>query len=365
VNNYTLYGSELSYYTGKVRAYLDWKGLNYTEQSGSLDVFKKIILPNVGRGIIPVLKTPDDQYIQDSTEIINTLEQRHPEPPMGASGPLQTFVSLLIDLFADEWLIIPALHYRWNYNEEWTYKSFGETSLPDASDDEQYNFGKSRGQFFRNWMPEVGISDATIPGIEQSYQTFLTHFSNHLEHHPFTFGGRPSRADFALYGPLYAHLYRDPESGEMMKRLAPGVTDWVERCRDISQAPAQGELLSNDEVPATLYPLLELQMREQLPVLLASDSMLAEYAKTAAPESDLPRGFKTTACTIGGHTGECLGRSFPLWRLQAAMDHYHHLQSADRTNADQLLDASNGSALKNFQLSKRLARRGAQIVIES
>ena len=63
MNNYTLYGSELSYYTGKVRAYLDWKGLNYTEQSGSLDVFKKIILPNVGRGIIPVLKTPDDQYI--------------------------------------------------------------------------------------------------------------------------------------------------------------------------------------------------------------------------------------------------------------------------------------------------------------
>ncbi len=364
MENYTLYGSELSYYTGKVRAYLDWKGLNYTEQSGSLEVFKKIILPNVGRGIIPVLKTPDDQYLQDSTEIIETLEQRHPDSPMGPDGPLQVFASLLLDLFADEWLIIPALHYRWNYNEDWTYRSFGETSLPDASADEQFNFGKSRGQFFRNWMPEVGISEATIPGIEESYLNFLQLFSSHLEQHSFTFGGRPSRADFALYGPLYAHLYRDPESGELMKRLAPKVAEWVERCRDIKDAPANAPLIDKDEVPATLYPILEMQMREQLPVLLASDEMLAEYAKSAEPLTDLPRGFATTQCTIGGYKGECLGRSFPLWRLQAALDHYHGLHSADRSRADQLLDTVGGSILKNFQLCHRIARSGAQIVIE-
>jgi len=364
LNNYTLYGSELSYYTGKVRAYLDWKGLNYTEQSGSLEVFKKIILPNVGRGIIPVLKTPEDLYLQDSTEIIETLERQHPEPPMGPTEPVQIFASLLLDLFADEWLIIPALHYRWNYNEEWTYQSFGETSLPDASAEEQFTFGKSRGQFFRNWMPEVGISEATIPGIEASYTNFLQLFSDHLEHHPFTFGGRPSRADFALYGPLYAHLYRDPESGELMKQLAPKVSEWVERCRDIKHTPAKAPLIGNDEVPATLYPILEMQMREQLPVLLASNEMLAEYAKTAEPKADLPRGFTTTECSIGGHKGECLGRSFPLWRLQAAMDYYHGMASTDRANADQLLEATGGSALKNFQLSHRIARSGAQIVIE-
>ena len=365
MDNYTLYGSELSYYTGKVRVYLDWKGLNYTEQSGSLDVFKKIILPNVGRGIIPVLKTPDNQYLQDSTEIIETLEQRHPDNPMGPAGPVQIFSSLLLELFADEWLIIPALHYRWNYNEDWTYQSFGETSLPDASEEEQFTFGKSRGQFFRNWMPEVGISGATIPGIEASYTNFLQLFSNHLEQHPFTFGGRPSRADFALCGPLYAHLYRDPESGELMKRLAPKVSDWVERCRDIKRAPAQAALIDNDEVPASLYPILEMQMREQLPVLLASDDMLAEYGTTAEPHTDLPRGFATTQCTIGGHQGECLGRSFPLWRLQAAIDHYQGMQSADRSRADQLLKAIGGSRLMNFQLSHRIARSGAQIVIAS
>jgi len=26
---YKLYGNEMSFYTGKVRAYLDWKGLSY------------------------------------------------------------------------------------------------------------------------------------------------------------------------------------------------------------------------------------------------------------------------------------------------------------------------------------------------
>jgi len=365
LNNYTLYGSELSYYTGKVRAYLDWKRLNYTEVSGSLEIFKKIILPNVGRGIIPVLKTADDQYLQDSTEIMQTLEQRHPEPAMDPAGSLQVFTSLLLDLFADEWLIIPALHYRWNYNEDWTFRNFGETSIPEASAEEQFNFGKSRGQFFRNWMPEVGISDTTIPGIEQSYKDFLGFFSGHLEQHPFTFGGRPSRADFSLYGPLYAHLYRDPESGELMKQLAPRVSDWVERNRDIKQTPASQPLIGNDEVPVTLYPILELQMQEQLPVLLASDAMLADYAKTAEPQAELPRGFNNMPCTIGGHKGACLGRSFPLWRLQAALDHYHSMQPTDRLRADQLLQAIGGSALVDFQLSHRLARSGAQLVIES
>ena len=162
-------------------------------------------------------------------------------------------------------------------------------------------------------MPEVGISEATIPGVEASYKDFLAGFSQHLETHPFAFGDRPSRADFALYGPLYGHLYRDPESGELMKRLARRVSDWVERRRDIGDTVLQGTLLDNDEVPQTLYPLLTMQMHEQLPVLLATDVQLGEYAKTADPETQLPRGFDTLACTIGGQKGECLGRSFPLW----------------------------------------------------
>jgi len=50
-----------------------------------------------------------------------------------------------------------------------------------------------------------------------------------LETHDFLFGARPNLAEFTLYGPLYAHLYRDPESGAIMKAKAPRVAAWTER----------------------------------------------------------------------------------------------------------------------------------------
>eukprot|EP00959_Pyramimonas_sp_CCMP1952_P409564 8583323-Pyramimonas_sp.AAC.2 len=38
---------------------------------------------------------------------------------------------------------------------------------------------------------------------------------------------RPSLGDVALMGPFYAHLYRDPVPGHLMKTRAPLVARWV------------------------------------------------------------------------------------------------------------------------------------------
>ena len=38
----------------------------------------------------------------------------------------------------------------------------------------------------------------------------------------------PSVADFALMGPLFGHLARDPEPARIMKQLAPRVFRWTE-----------------------------------------------------------------------------------------------------------------------------------------
>jgi len=79
----------------------------------------------------------------------------------------------------------------------------------------------------------LGITEETRGCIEHSYEAFLDEFSAHLQQHKFLLGGRPCLADFAFYGPLYAHLYRDPASGEVMKSRAPKVVKWVERLRDL------------------------------------------------------------------------------------------------------------------------------------
>ena len=50
---YTLYGAEVSYFTGKARAYLDWRGVDYVEELATQQVYRDIILPSVGWPVIP------------------------------------------------------------------------------------------------------------------------------------------------------------------------------------------------------------------------------------------------------------------------------------------------------------------------
>ena len=115
-NNYTLYGTEFSLYSGKVRAYLKYKNIPYQEVHPTISTYKKIIVPKTGVSYIPVLQTPNDDYLQDTTHIIDTLEKDFPENSIYPTTPKQRLVSLLFELYGDEWLLIPAMHYRWNYN---------------------------------------------------------------------------------------------------------------------------------------------------------------------------------------------------------------------------------------------------------
>ncbi|WP_166422357.1 glutathione S-transferase family protein [Paraglaciecola sp. 20A4] len=356
MSQYSLFGSQASLFTGKARGYLRWKKLDFVEHAVTKKIMEEVILPNVGWPVIPVLQLPNGQIVQDTVDIIAHVENVTTGPSVMPKGPIQQLVSLLLQLYADEWLTIPAMHYRWNYNEEWIYSEFGRSSAPDASPEEQYRLGKERGQHFRGFVPLMGINEDTIPGIERAYESFLTDFSKHLEQHRYILGDRPSLADFALLGPLYAHLYRDPASGEIMKRLAPRVAQWTERT--IAGGTAEDGLLVNaDIIPETLIPILTRHMEEHLPVLTEMNNMLAKWAISAEPDEELPRRFEMTPFTTGGSSGMCMSKSFSLLRLQAVLDCIAELPEQSRAAANELLTKIGGAALLEFKLSHRLERR--------
>lgn len=364
MSQYLLFGSQASLFTGKARGYLRWKKLDFVEHAVTPKIMKEVILPHVGWPVIPVLQAPNGTIVQDTVDIIAHVEAATPGPSVMPKGPIQQLVSLLLQLYADEWLTIPAMHYRWNYNEEWIYSEFGRSSAPDASPEEQYRLGKERGQRFRDFVPLMGINEETIPGIERSYEAFLADFSKHLEHHPYIFGDRPSLADFALLGPLYAHLYRDPASGEIMKRLAPLVAQWTERT--IAGGTAEdGMLVEQDAIPETLIPILARHMEEHLPVLSEMNKMLAKWATDAGPDEEVPRRFEMTPFTTGGRTGTCMSKSFSLLRLQAVLDCLAELPPENRADASDLLARIGGSALLEFKLSHRLERRDCLLKLAS
>ena len=143
-------------------------------------------------------------------------------------------------------------------------------------------------------------------------------------------GGRPSLADFALYGPLYAHLYRDPASGEIMKARAPNVAEWVERL--LTGDYAAGELA--DHVPETLLPILARHAAEHLPVLEQTNALLGAWAEGKTAGTEVPRALGTAMFNIEGVEGGIIARPFSLFRLQAALDVYAGLTDAERAKAD-------------------------------
>lgn len=359
---YRLYGADVSYFTGKVRAYLRWKGVDFIETPATRDVYRDIILPRVGWPVIPVLVDPDDVVVQDSTDIIAHVEAREGGPSVYPSGPVQQLVTLLIDLLADEWLKLPAMHYRWNYNEDWVLAEFGRLSRPDLSPEEQKEVGHKTGARFRESTSWLGVTPATIPGVEASYEGFLSDFSAHLGEYPYLLGSRPSFGDFALMGPLYAHLYRDPKSGEMMKARAPRVANWVERCNQ-SDGHSGGELLADDTVPATLKPILARQMAEQLPSLQATLRDFQAWLDKETPSEGerVPRAVGKHSFTIGGHTGERASVSFALYRLQAVLDHLAGLHGQDKDNCLKLLTDVGGGVIADIVFPRRLERRQFQL----
>lgn len=347
----TLFGAPPSLFSGKARAYLDWKGVEYTEKLPSDPVFASQVVPQVGRPVIPVVQLTDGTLLQDTTIIIDYFEANADGPSVYPETPRQHLMALLLECFGDEWLVIPAMHYRWHYNEEWIYSEFGKTALPGGAASEQYEAGKKRGAMFKGFVPMLGINAGTVPAIEASYEALLSDLDTHFAAHDFVLGSRPSIGDYGLIGPLYAHNYRDPKSGEMMKRLAPNVARWVERM--IAPVPQSGEFLPGDTIPQTLIPVLERMMREHIPYLQSVAHLLGDWAK-ANPGAEVPRAVGMVDFTIEGVTGQRAALPFGLWMLQRSLDYLGSLTGEARERAEAMLRECGGQALLGFEMPCRL-----------
>lgn len=366
---YTLIGTAVSLYTGKARGYLRWKNVPFREQLSTVDVYKSVILPRVGWPVVPVLLHADGSEhgvtVQDTTEIIDYVEAHEPGPSVYPDGPVQILAALILELFGDEWLVIPAMHYRWAYNRDFAQAEFGATSYPDRPPAEQAAAVQKSVDFFSGALPVLGICPDSVPAVEAAFEAFLAAFDAHLASHDFLFGTRPSIGDYGFLGPLYAHLLRDPASGAIMEKLAPRVADWARRTH-APQHALTGDFLENDELPSTLMPILEMFAAQQLPVLLDTAQALAEWSDTNPEATELPRIFGFNKAMIGhGDTVVETDRAifpYPLWMLQRVTDHLASLDSDARGKAEKMLRSIGAAKLIGFTLPVRLARKNFKLV---
>jgi alpha-beta hydrolase superfamily lysophospholipase/glutathione S-transferase len=358
---YILYGGELSYYTGKARAYLRFKALPFEECVASREVYENIIVPGVGAPIVPVLQTAEGLLVQDTTEIIDFLEARHPEPGIYPPGPVQKLVALMLEHYGDEWLLLPAMHYRWSCLDQqydFIMGEFGALSAPAETRENQIAIGEKVSAPFRGSIGPLGITEATVDGIEASWLELLAQLEAHFEQHPFLLGGRPGIGDFGFMGPLYAHLGRDPVPRAIMEERGPRTYDWV--CRMNAPVFPPGDFLENDEIPETLLPVLETLCRDFYPDVLDVVQKNAAYME-AHPGDKIPRYLGMHRFRTGDAEGERIVHSYSQWMFQRAWNHYQGLSGEDRERADALLGRVGGLRALQSPLPRRVRRHRGQL----
>ncbi|WP_323762095.1 glutathione S-transferase [Maricaulis sp.] len=367
---YTLIGTPVSLYSGKVRGYLRWKNVPFTERLSTREVYKADILPRVGWPVIPVVihddGSPHGKTLQDTTDIIDHVEASEPGPSVYPDTPCQRLAALILEMFGDEWLVIPAMHYRWAYNRDFAQQEFGATSHPHLSRAEQFQAADKAVRFFSGTVGGLGVNPDSVAAVEAAYEDFLAVFDAHLGEHDHLFGSRPSIADYGLLGPLYAHLLRDPKSGEMMRRLAPRVARWAERCH-APQHCLTGNFLPGDEIPVGVTRLLQRFAAQQLPVLFDTARALTTWSGDQPPGVEIPRILGFHKVLIGhGDTRVTTDRAvipYSLWMLQRVTDYRDSLSGEDRAAVDAMLRNIGAAKLVDFVLPSRLQRRNYKIAL--
>ncbi len=320
---YRIFGSELSPYSVKVRSWLRYKELPHewiVRNPASQAEFQKYAkLP-----LIPVVVTPEDEGLQDSTPIIETLEARHPEPGIHPGEPAAALLSALLEEFGDEWGNKWMFHFRWwrEVDQRSAAERIARDMLPEAGDDQVEGLAAGIRERMVPRLSFVGSSEETAGAIEGSFRETASLLEAHLASRHYLFGGRPAFADFGLFAQLY-ECATDPTPGAWLREHTPRVTGWTTRML----APrAEGGFEPWSALEATLMPLLREQVgRRFLPWSDANARALARGEKSFRVE--LPEG------PFEQQTQKYHARS-----LAAIRDRYASLR--DRAALDRVLEAA-------------------------
>jgi glutathione S-transferase len=107
-----VYGLKVSYFTGKLEAYLRYKRIPYDFVPMTAHDFTHKGRLKTGAMQMPMVELPDGRWITDTTPIIEWLESQYCESSIIPDDPLCAFVARLIEDYADERLWRPAMAYR-------------------------------------------------------------------------------------------------------------------------------------------------------------------------------------------------------------------------------------------------------------
>lgn len=333
LENLICHGLDLSYFTGKIEAFLRYKEIPHTRAELDTRAFRRVARAT-GLAQMPALELRDGRWLTDSTAIIEAIDPVWPGGPVLPECPLQLFFSQLLEDYADEWLWRPALHYRWSFQPDARLMShriaaemLRDVPLPLAL---RRTLILSRQR--RKYVTGDGITPATSSHVESIYARNLAFLQTMLRSRPFLLGARPTLADFGFFASMFRHFGIDPTPARLMRDTAPAVYEWLARLWNARASTTHGALPPQGTIPADWMPVLADMATNYVPYLAAN---AAAHASGAAAFSVT---IETTTYRLPVHRFRvaCLER---LQRLLAT------LPTATREAADPILRETGLAAL--------------------
>jgi glutathione S-transferase len=287
---YLVIGGPGSPYSHKMRAVMryrriphDWAivlgGFDGTARTGRLGGLHKPLLP--------IVRFPDGAYWNDTTPIIHELETRHThERSVLPPTPASRFLARLIEDFADEWLPVPLMEFRWTSDEDVSFCARRQMQgWLGAVSEQELAAGTARfvarQQKLRTILGGGSADSAAV--CRRQYEALIDILEAGLSEQLFLFGDRPSIADFGLYGML-SQFVIDPTPARIIRERAVRVYQWTHYVDDLSGH--DGEWSQETSVGETVRALVKLAGQSLLPMLLALAQAQARGEHLARYEVD-------------------------------------------------------------------------------
>lgn len=331
--HYRMWEDSTSPFSAKMRVFLHYKGLPYVSMRMTGQSYMVEIPKLVGAPIIPVILTPTGEVMQDTTPMMAWFEAEHPEPASVPDEPRLAMLHWLVEDFADEYMTRFSMHYRWgnDLNRETLSRRIGRNlshGQPQQTIDMASAMVLARQTGFDH---HLGLNDATRLDLDEQLLELLAILEEHFLHHQFLFGGRPSIADFAVYGQLFAHLWADPFSARIMEVHGPQTCQWIEtitQLGDTRGAVGQvdfGPWISLDDggLPNTLERLLAFIGATYIPL------------SSATARASIKRERRVKA-TIRGIEAEFSVHHYRAWAFEQVQRRFEALSEEDKATCRDL-----------------------------
>lgn len=361
---YRMYGWHLSYFAGKVRSYLKYKRVPFEDVDVNLFVLMWLGKRKTGVVAMPLLRTPDGLWMQDSSETWEFIESRFKERSILPDSPRQRFVSYWLEAWGDEWWIPIAMQTRWRHSENYPLfeRDAGNALLPGWP-----KFFKRRvvariANRLRGYLPAVGVRPEQDEMLMSWTHRMLDLLETHFTKNSFLLGEKPSLADFSLMGTMYGHLGRDPWPARELIAPRPNLRNWIDRMADLPKSLDEQRDVAwpaNDELPETLMPILRITFEEFGAQIVGISEQVRALAGHWPILRRLPRVLQDVAIPLREGVFRRAAMPYTLWMAQRAIDVIATLPADVAEDMRRWLTELGGGALLSLD-APRLERDGLQ-----